>query len=327
MKFTELAKSLKDGPSPVYLVEGEEAYFRDHAVDAIRKACAITQPVFNETRYDGERVREDFSAFTAALNVLPFFDERRLVRAYGLYPTEKEWERYLKPYVENPCPATVLLIVNDGKRANAADLRRRKGVTFVDCSRESEETLSRWLFSLMRGRGLSVDADAVSLMVRYCASNAARMRMETQKLAALLGEGGRVTRAVVEEHIAKDAEYKIYELTQAAARGDGTAFFEIMEDMLSKGYDEHAVLAFLTSHFRTLFEVSETRGSDETVAKVLGIKQAYAVKKNRDTISRLGRERVRELYFRLYELSCGAKSGVYNKSGALSAAVAKIFFA
>ncbi|MDE7296859.1 MAG: DNA polymerase III subunit delta [Clostridia bacterium] len=327
MKFTELAKSLKEGLSPVYLIEGEEAYFRDHAVDAIRKACAITQPVFNETRYEGERVKDDFSAFIAALNVLPFFDEKRLVRAYGLYPTEKEWDKFLKPYTENPCPTTVLLIVNDGKRANTADLRRKKGVTFVDCSRESEETLSRWLFSLMRGRGLSADSDAVSLMVRYCASNAARMRSETEKLAVLLGEGGRVTRAVIEEQVAKDAEYKIYELTQAAARGDGAAFFEIMEDMLTKGYDEHAVLAFLTSHYRTLFEVSETRGSDEAVAKALGIKQAYAVKKNRETISRLGKERVRDLYFRLYELSCGAKSGVYSKTGALSAAVGKIFFA
>ncbi len=327
MKFTELAKSLKEGLSPVYLIEGEEAYFRDHAVDAVRKACGITQPVFNETRYEGERVKDDFPAFIAALNVLPFFDEKRLVRAYGLYPSEKEWEKFLKPYTENPCPTTVLLIVNDGKRANAADLRRKKGVTFVDCARESEETLSRWLFSLMRGRGLSADSDAVSLMVRYCASNAARMRSETEKLAVLLGEGGRVTRAVVEEQVAKDAEYKIYELTQAAARGDGAAFFEIMEDMLTKGYDEHAVLAFLTAHYRTLFEVSETRGSDEAVAKALGIKQAYAVKKNRETISRLGRARVRELYFRLYELSCGAKSGVYSKTGALSAAVGKIFFA
>ena len=327
MKFTELAKSLKEGLSPVYLIEGEEAYFRDHAVDAIRKACAITQPVFNETRYEGERVKDDFSAFIAALNVLPFFDEKRLVRAYGLYPTEKEWDKFLKPYTENPCPTTVLLIVNDGKRANTADLRRKKGVTFVDCSRESEETLSRWLFSLMRGRGLSADSDAVSLMVRYCASNAARMRSETEKLAVLLGEGGRVTRAVIEEQVAKDAEYKIYELTQAAARGDGAAFFEIMEDMLTKGYDEHAVLAFLTSHYRTLFEVSEPRGSDEAVAKALGIKQAYGVKKTRETISRLGKERVRDLYFRLYELSCGAKSGVYSKTGALSAAVGKIFFA
>lgn len=327
MKFTELAKSLKEGLSPVYLIEGEEAYFRDHAVDAIRKACAITQPVFNETRYEGEHVKDDFPAFIAALNVLPFFDEKRLVRAYGLYPSEKEWDKFLKPYTENPCPSTVLLIINDGKRANTADLRRKKGVTFVDCSRESEETLSRWLFSLMRGRGLSADSDAVSLMVRYCASNAARMRSETEKLAVLLGEGGRVTRAVIEEQVAKDAEYKIYELTQAAARGDGAAFFEIMEDMLTKGYDEHAVLAFLTSHYRTLFEVSETRGSDEAVAKALGIKQAYAVKKNRETISRLGKERVRDLYFRLYELSCGAKSGVYSKTGALSAAVGKIFFA
>jgi len=52
MKFTELAKSLKEGLSPVYLVEGEEVYFRDHAVEAIRKRCEISQPVFNDARVE-----------------------------------------------------------------------------------------------------------------------------------------------------------------------------------------------------------------------------------------------------------------------------------
>ena len=67
------------------------------------------------------------------------------------------------------------------------------------------------------------------------------------------------------------------------------------------------------------------RGSDADTAKALGIKP-YAVQKNREQAARLGREKVEELYLRLYELSSGAKSGVYTKTNALSAAIAKIFF-
>ena len=44
MKFTQLAQSLKEKLEPVYLIEGEEAYFRDHAVRAIREEAGITQP-------------------------------------------------------------------------------------------------------------------------------------------------------------------------------------------------------------------------------------------------------------------------------------------
>lgn len=325
MKFVELAKSLASGVSPVYLLEGEEAYFRDHAVESIRRACNITQPVFNDARFEGETVKADIAGFVNGLSTFPFFDEKRMVRVYEFYPTEKEWERYLEKYVKDPCPSTVLVFVNSGKKANACELKRKGGVTFVDCGRESEETLGKWLFGMMRRRGLNADSDAVSLMVRFCASDAARMKQETEKLAAILGDEGRVTRAVVEEFVAKDTEYKIYELTQAASRGNYALFSEILDDMMKKGYDENAALASLTSHYRTLYEVSFMRGPDAEVAKALGVKP-YAVQRNRETASRLGRARVRELYTRLYELSCGAKSGLYGKSGALSAAIAKIFF-
>lgn len=325
MKFVQLANSLKEGIAPVYLVEGEEAYFRDHAVSAIRAACAISQPMLNDVRIEGETLKGTLNEFRDNLFALPFFDERRLVRVYEFYPTEREWENVLKSYVQSPCPTTVLVIVNGGKKANTADLKRKSGVTFVDCGREDEEMLSRWLYALMRRQGLNADADAAGLMVRYCARDAARMRMETERLRLLLGENGRVTRSVVEETVAKDAEYKIYELTQAASRKNADAFWEILTDLMQKGLDENAVLAALVSHFRTLAEVSSMRGTDAEVGKEIGQKP-YAVQKNRELAARIGKARVEQLYNALYTLSCDMKSGRSNKSNALSVAIAEIFF-
>ncbi len=325
MKFIQLAKSLEEGLDPIYLIDGEETYFRDHAVKSIAAACNITRPTLNDVRVEGETLKGDrLVSFRADLSVLPFFDERRLVRVYDFYPTEKEWE-ILNLYAEKPCESTVLLIVNSGKKAGAADLRKKKGITLVDCSRESEETLTRWLFGMLRRKGLSSDGDALSLMVRYCNLDAARMAKECEKLLLLLGEGGRVTRAVVEEHIAKDTEYKIYELTQAASRKNGNVFCEILHDLLEKGFDEYAVLSALTSHYRTLCELAGMRLSDAEAAKVLGVKP-YSVQKNREIVSRLGAARVKELYEQLYALSCGAKNGKYSAKGALFSATAKIFF-
>ena len=327
MKFVELAKSLKtEGLKPVYLIEGEEAYFRDHAVESIRTACALANPSLNDVRFEGEQLKgEGLSALRRALETLPFLDARRIVRACGFYPTEREWESWLKPYVLAPSPTTVFLIVNAGKKAGAADLRRKQGVCYVDCGRESEETLARWLFGVARRQGLQMEADAASLMVRYCAQDAARMKAETEKLAAILGAEGRVTRAAVEAYVAKDTEYKIYELTQAASRKNFALFSEILSDMLGKGSDEHSVLAALVSHYRTLAETAGMQGTDAEVAKALSLKP-YAVQKNREAARRLGRARVEELYLALYALAAGARSGEYTKSGALFGAVAKIFF-
>lgn len=326
MKFTQLTKSLQQAVDPAYLIEGEEAYFRDAAVRAVTEAVNITQPLLNNTRYEGESLKGDrLLSFRDELYTLPFFDEKRIVRVYGFFPSEKEWESVFAPYLEKPCKTTVLMIVNEGKKANAADLKKKKGLTFVDCARADEETLSRWLFNLMRKNGLSPDADACALMVRFCARDASRMKAETEKLASLLGEGARIRREHIEEFVPKDSEYKIYEMTQAASRGNFAKFGEIMNDLMRKGFDEFAVLSSLTSHYETLLAVTDMAGSDEEVAKALS-QNAYAVKKNREAARRLGRERVRELYGELYSLGAGAKSGKFSKQGAYFSAIAKIFF-
>ena len=326
MKFTALNKSLQEGVAPVYLIEGEEAYFRDAAVKAITQKLDITQPLLNNVRYEGEALKGDrLLAFRDELYTLPMFDEKRLVRVYGFFPTEREWESAMARYLEDPSPTTVLLIVNEGKKANTADLKKKKGIVFVDCAREDEETLSRWLFSLMRKKGLNPDADACALMVRFCARDASRMKAETEKLEAILGEGAKVSASHIEEYVTKDAEYKIYEMTQAASRGNFAKFHEIMDELMKKGFAEYALLSSLTSHFETLTAVSSLKGSDEEIARTLS-QNAYAVKKNREIVRRLGAERVKELYGALYELGAGAKSGKYQKQGALFLAVAKIFF-
>ncbi len=325
MKFLDFAKNIKEGIDPAYLVEGDEAYFRERVVDTLRSEC-IAQPSLNDVRLEGEELKgEKLSAFRDSLYVLPFLSDRRMVRVYNFYPTEKEFESVLKPYLENPCPSTLLLIVNVGKKAGAVDLKRKKGLTLVDCARESEEIVSKWLYGTFKRNGLLADSDAVSRMVRYCSCDCARLKQEIDKFRYLLGEGGRVTSELVEAHVVKDVEYKIYELTQAAARRSFTAFTEIALDLMKKGYDEHALLASLTSYYRTLYEVSSLRGSDGEVASKLSMKP-YAVQKNREQASRMGAERVQAYYLALYSLSCGAKSGVYTKEGALFQAIAKIFF-
>ena len=203
-------------------------------------------------------------------------------------------------------------------------MKKKAGVTFVDCGRESEEMLSRWLFGLVRRQGISIDTDAAELLVSYCARDAARMRLEVQKLAPLAE--GRITSALVKEYVAKDVEYKIYELTQAASRRDFSAFSEIAGDLMLKGMDENGVLSALVSHFRTLTEVANMKGSDKEVSAVLGIKP-YAVQKDRGLVSRLGKEKTELLYKELFSLLAASRSGAYTKTGAYDAAVAKIFFA
>lgn len=326
MKFIQFNKQLQTGALPVYLLEGEEVYFRDQAVRRLREEY-VSQPQLNDVRLEGENLKgEKLSSFVSDLYALPFLSERRMIRVYEFYPTEKEYETYLKKYFENPSPSTLLVIVNGGKKkGGGAELKKKPNVTFVDCGKEEEEVLTRWALVRMKQSGLKANADAVQRFVRYCNNDCARMSKEIEKLAFLLGEGGEVTAEVVDEQIPKDVEYKIYELTQAASRRSFATFSEILSDLLKKGYDENALLASLASYYRSLYEVTEMKGSDGEIAKTLGVKP-FAVQKNRETAFRMGRSKVKEYYLFLYGLAADMRSGLCSKEGALSAAIAKIFF-
>lgn len=327
MKFTELAGSLKENLFPIYVLEGEEVYFSDHAVESIKKACALSRPALNETCVDGETLKGDkLIDFCDSLYTLPFFDERRFVRVNEFHPTEREWESVFQKYVENPCLSTVLVVVNHGKKPNTTDFKKKKKICYVDCSRADEETLIKWLFGLLRRAGLSADTDAVARIVRYCALDAARIKKETEKLLLLLGAGGKVTREIVEEHVERDIEYKIYELTQASSRGDFTAFTEISTDLLRKGSDEGALLSALCAHYKTLLQIASLKNlSEAEAAQKTGLKP-YAIKKNRELIARLGVEKIKARFVALHDLLAEIRSGNQTKSGAFTAGIAKIFF-
>lgn len=185
--------------------------------------------------------------------------------------------------------------------------------------------LAKWLMGTARRAGVSFEGDAVSLMIRYTNFDAARMNLEVKKLALLYGEGAKISRAAVEEHVAKDVEYRAYELSQAASSGNKNGFFTILHDLMEKGFDENDALSVLVSHFRSLAEIAGMGGSDEAIGKALGL-HPYAVKKNREVLSRLGKDRARSLYLRLYTLSADMRSGLFTKSGALEGAIAEIFF-
>ncbi len=324
MKFVELAKKLKEGLDPVYLVEGEDAYFREHAVGMIRSKCSLSMPALNDIRVDGDTLKgEKLSSFVADLNALPFLDEKRLVRAAEFYPTEREWGM-LEPYVKSPCPSTVLVIVNGGKK-KGVELKKKNGITYIDCSKESEETLSKWIFSLLRAKNVRIGGDAALLLARYCGQDAARMYREAEKLVLLLDKGEEITAELIEENVPKDTEYKLYELTQAASKRNFSAFSEILHDLMEKGFDEYAALSALASHYRVLVEVTSLKGSDAEVSAILGIKP-YAVQKNREAARRLGQRRAEELFQTVYALAADARSGGMSKTGALDAAIAEIFF-
>ena len=109
-KFTD-----ENGAQPIYLFEGEEGYFREKGEDML-KARFLQEPSLDYASFDGSDLKGDkLKLLVDAAACFPFVSTKRVVRVTEFYPTEKEYDSYLKGLFENPIQDTILLIVNAGK--------------------------------------------------------------------------------------------------------------------------------------------------------------------------------------------------------------------
>ena len=151
--------------------------------------------------------------------------------------------------------------------------------------------------------------------------------METEKLLSYCLSMGldRLTDEIVDALVYPDTEYKKYELANALARKNYSAFMRILGDLLAHGYNETELLSSLASYFKTLYEVAISKGSDGEIAAALGLKE-YAVKKNREQAAKFTKEQLLDFYNAVYGGISAIKCGELTPSAALKAVTAKLFF-
>ena len=330
MKYVEF-KNFTDenGARPIYLFEGEEVYFRERG-EALLKSRYLQEPTLDFVAFDGGSLKGDkIRALTEALGCFPFVSQKRVVRVSEFYPTEKEYELYLKDLFENPPTDGMLIILNAGKgKAGTVVIAKKPNVTFVDCSRSDEETIKKWIYITCKRAGVYADGITCGKLATYCAFDMSRIAKETEKLLGYCEATGaqRLTDETVDELVYPDTEYKIYELTDALARKNYSAYVKIVNDLSTRGgYNETALLSTLVGYFKRLYDTANCKGSDKEVAVALGMKE-YVVKKHREQAAKFSGAGLLSAYEAVYTAISGIKCGEFTPSSALKTVTARLFF-
>ena len=325
MKFVLFKNSLKEGAAPIYLFDGEEEYFKERGEEMLKERF-LGEPSLNYSAFHGETLKgAALSSLVAAAQSFPFMSEKRIVRVTDFYPTEKEYETYLKGYFENPSADTVLLIVNSSRPKGKFDLKKMPNVTYVDCGKADEETVLRWIYTQFRRAGVRADTDCCERVMHYCLGDMSRIAGETEKLIAYAGKGGAVSPEDVDAVVYKDAEYKTYEMTGAFGAGNYAKFLSVQRELMEKGADEGAVLNALCAYLRNLLEILLLKKSDAETARALGMNE-YAVKMSRRQANAVGAARVRVCWEYVYAAISGVRSGELTAPAALLKVNAQLFY-
>lgn len=324
MKFTELKNSIAQGAQSIYLLEGDDAYFRSRGEEMIKSAF-LTLPELNFASFEGEALKgANLTALISAVESFPFMAEKRVIRVSEFYPSESDYESRLKNTFEHFPQTTVLIIVNSQSKKGAADLKRKRCVTYVDCNKSDEETVTKWVYITLKRAGISADVGLCTVVAQYCLCDMARVSSEVQKLIEYKGSGS-LSREEVDALVYKDAEYRFYEMTNAVARKNYSLFCTIAYDLLQKGSDETAVMNSLFSYFRNLLTVLSSSESDAALAAKLRMKE-YGVKKSREQAYALGEAQLKRLTAGIYGKISAVKRGEITAESAFKTCVAEIFF-
>lgn len=325
MKFTELKNSLKEGALPVYLLQGEDAYFRLKGEELI-KAQFLQLPELNYSVFEGEDLKGSaINSLVVSLKNYPFMAEKRIVKVSEFYPSESDFNAYLSPLLENFPPTAVLIIVNsDSNGKKGVDLKRKKNITFIDCGKAEPETVARWVYISFKNSGLKCSAAVSENLAAYCMYNMSRVAVEVQKLIDYKG-CGEITEEDVDLLVYKEADYRIYEMTNAVARKDFTKYCIISNDFKSKNFDEISILNGLFSYFKNLLSSLVSPLSDARFAEEAGMKE-YAVKKNREQAAMIGEDKLKIYVNYLYTSVSDVKNGFITPAAALQKCENTIFF-
>ena len=326
MKYTELKKYIQDGGCGAFLLQGDDAYFLSHAEDMIKSAF-LNLPELNFSTFEGESLKgAQTEKLVNALSAFPFMAEKRVIKVTEYYPSEVDFERYLKPLFADFPPTAVLIIVNTQSKKGVADLKRKSGISYVDCNKVDEEQVARWIFVTLKRGGVQADSSLCVSIARWCLCNMSRVSIEVEKILIYKGGSGRLSEEEAEELVYKDADYRIYEMTNAVAAKNYARFMQAAKELTSRGMDEISVLNSLFSYLRNIVTAATFRGSDAELAKILGMKE-YGVKRSREQASAMGVERAQALASNIYTAIADVKCGLLTPDSAYKMVCSQIFFA
>ena len=310
MKFQELKKNLVNALPNLFFIKGEDAFLRDKAVEMI-VSRAVKLKELNALFYDDEST--DMVAIVNSCRAMPMMDEHRVVVLRDILVKKSEDLAPILEYLKNPTSTTILVILVSSNSTLYKKIEDQAVV--VDCGYLDKVMLSKLVVTELAKRSVQIQQNALDALIEFCNYDYMRINNEIIKLANLV-ENGLVTLSVVEENVAKDVEYDIFELTNAVAEKNGKTAISIIKNLLLRKEPPQKLLIMMQNSFRRMFFAMSSKESNEEVATLLNVKP-YAVKKAREQGAKFGIAKLKKCMDLGAMLDFNVKNGKITDENAL----------
>ena len=271
MKIHDLQSQInRHGLSPLYLVIGEEPYFRDQALSMLRvagqekNASKLSDPsaahdssqMFHVDVVYGDET--DASEILAISEEASFFSSRRLLIIKWADKISARDGEALIPYFQNPNETTTMVMTAaklDGRTKWVQELKKRG--TVVECAPLFEGQRAGWVTQRARELGLQLEDSALEILKDQVAEGLYGTAGELEKLVAFMPEGHRVRAQDVETVRGKPPGISVFDWSEAVARGDQGRALDIVAKNLETGEAPLRMLGAFLWQMRKIWKTHE----------------------------------------------------------------------
>lgn len=312
---------------PVYLLLGEERYFRQQVVEAVRRA--VVGDGVNSLNEDQFVAGEaDVRNVVAAARTLPMFGPRRLVilRSLERWDAKADAEPaaaenakgvvykpldQLADYVAAPVDTTTLLLVADklDTRRRLVTLAKKAGF-LISCESLPRHALPAWIQRSAKRAGHDIAPRAAELMAELVGSDLCALEDALERVELYVGKGAELTDEAVLTCVANMQPASVWDLVNAVGRRDAGAALAALERVFEPGGGPRLV-GLLCWSARQLIRFASARRaglSPDDAARQAGV-PPFKVRELTDQLRHLPLERAERWLEALAQVDFDLKGG------------------
>ena len=318
----------------VYLLQGTDARKQQQAVRALReKLLPPGLEQLNENILNAPSADEIISA----CETLPVMAARRLVIVRdqgGLRKNprlaEDEADK-LTDYLPRMNPDCVLVFRLEG--ASDGTLRLPKAIrsagAIVSFDPDARDAgLPGWVAERFREEGVLCTERTAQRLIYRSGADSTMLDGEICKLAALAGQGGTVTDALVDAAATPTVESNVFQMMDHVIGQRQAQAFAMMQALLRDGEERLGLLAMLQREYRVIqrYKVLQLEKlPPEEINRQMKLTNAYRAQRVADNARRLSGAEVRWTVNMLLDTEFRVKTGRLSENACLESALLKIF--
>ena len=287
---------------PCYLIQGEDVLLYDKAFEMIKKASNLQLEDFNLHIFDDDSFNADLVIDTC--ETLPIGSEKKIVLLKNINSVSENFKKKFNSYLKNPVPTTCIVIFDFFNKFDFVISEK------VSAKRLDDGSLKEIISSELKNCGKIITSDACQKLIEACCNYYSLIANELAKLKAC--DDIEITDKTIENIVCKETEFTVFELTDALSKRDADKAISLL-NLMPK---DTKTFSLVLNHFRRLFFVAVSGGTDRELSELLGVKE-YAVTKARQLSKNFSKIQLKNIYEMLNDVDFYIKSGQMQIENAL----------